>query len=265
MENILNWTKYYVATVLDTIGNVFVQARVSFHACPVPLRGLVKQLKGSLWFPMVWLIPLLAIMMLFFRVLPWIQDVAPILVPPVRSASSPVSDSLEIASLIEAEQAEISKLEKDLNKLTPRSAYLVVNTTNNTFRLYRGNTIMREGVCSTGSYTLLTDGKEKKWYFQTPKGSLRIRHKTTNPVWKKPDWAFVEEGLPLPPANHPSRIEYGTLGDYALGLGDGYLIHGTLYQRFLGMPVTHGCIRLGDDDLEAVFKTLQVGSQVFIY
>ena len=35
--------------------------------------------------------------------------------------------------------------------------------------------------------------------------------------------------------------------------------------RFLGMPVTHGCIRLGDDDLEAVFKTLQVGSQVFIY
>jgi lipoprotein-anchoring transpeptidase ErfK/SrfK len=29
--------------------------------------------------------------------------------------------------------------------------------------------------------------------------------------------------------------------------------------------VTHGCVRLGDDDLEAVFRSMQVGSRVFIY
>jgi L,D-transpeptidase YbiS len=50
-----------------------------------------------------------------------------------------------------------------------------------------------------------------------------------------------------------------------MSLGDGYLIHGTLYQRQLGMPVTHGCIRLGDEDLEAVFQSLSVGSRVYIY
>jgi len=55
------------------------------------------------------------------------------------------------------------------------------------------------------------------------------------------------------------------LGDYALSLGDGYLIHGTLYQRLLGMPVTHGCIRLNDDDLKEVFNALSVGSKVYIY
>jgi L,D-transpeptidase YbiS len=69
--------------------------------------------------------------------------------------------------------------------------------------------------------------------------------------------------VPLP--NHYSRYEYGVLGEYALGLGEGYLIHGTLYQRFLGLPVTHGCIRLNDDDLEFVYKSLEIGSKVFIY
>jgi L,D-transpeptidase YbiS len=43
------------------------------------------------------------------------------------------------------------------------------------------------------------------------------------------------------------------------------MIHGTLYQRLLGLPVTHGCIRLGDDDLEAVYKILTPGSKVFIF
>ena len=101
--------------------------------------------------------------------------------------------------------------------------------------------------------------------FNTPKGEFRIQGKTTSPVWKKPDWAFVEEGLPVPPANHYSRFEYGVLGDYALGLGQGYLIHGTLYQRFLGLPVTHGCIRLNDENLALVYRSLQVGSKVYIY
>jgi L,D-transpeptidase YbiS len=94
---------------------------------------------------------------------------------------------------------------------------------------------------------------------------FRIQGKVTNPVWIKPDWAFIEEGLPVPPKGSPDRYESGTLGDYAMSLGQGYLIHGTLYQRFLGLPVTHGCIRLGDDDLEAAYRALDIGSKVYIY
>jgi L,D-transpeptidase YbiS len=112
---------------------------------------------------------------------------------------------------------------------------------------------------------LLEGNDGKKWFFKTPKGQFRILNKVKDPVWIKPDWAFVEDGLPIPPRNHPDRYEYGTLGDYALSLGQGYLIHGTLYQRFLGLPVTHGCIRLGDKDLETVYKNLDIGSRVYIY
>ena len=161
---------------------------------------------------------------------------------------------------------EITRLERKLASFIPTQTYIVINTTDNRFSLYRNRKLIREGFVSSGSYTLLkTEDGEKEWIFRTPRGRFTIQGKTTHPVWRKPDWAFVEEGLPIPGPAHPSRFEYGVLGDYALSLGDGYLIHGTLYQRLLGMPVTHGCIRLNDDDLEAVFNALSVGSKVYIY
>jgi lipoprotein-anchoring transpeptidase ErfK/SrfK len=71
--------------------------------------------------------------------------------------------------------------------------------------------------------------------------------------------------MPVPPKDDPSRWEANVLGDYALDLVDGYMIHGTIYKRLMGMPVTHGCVRLGDDDLEIVFNTLNIGSKVYIF
>ncbi len=176
----------------------------------------------------------------------------------------PETDSLRTET-VNKQVKIVTGLEKQFEKLTPKANYLVINTTENRFFLYSGKELLRAGMCSTGSYTLLVKDDKKKWEFKTPKGIFKIRERKTEPVWKKPDWAFVEEGLPVPSPNHPSRYEYGTLGDYALSLGDGYMIHGTLYQRFLGMPVTHGCIRLGDDDLEAVFKAMPTGAKVYIY
>lgn len=159
---------------------------------------------------------------------------------------------------------EIDKTSKKLATFAPNKPYIIINTTTNTFKLCKGDEVIRTGNCSTGSYVKLKGKANQEWIFKTPKGYHTVKGKTTDPVWKKPDWAFVEEGMPVPSANHSSRYEYGVLGDYALYMGEGYMIHGTLYQRLLGLPVTHGCIRLGDDDLEAVFKNLGVNSKVFI-
>ncbi|MBN2237783.1 MAG: L,D-transpeptidase [Bacteroidales bacterium] len=171
---------------------------------------------------------------------------------------------------ISKETAAAMKKEKDiltnkLVKLSPGNQYLVINTTNNTFEAYKNKQLIRTGICSTGSYIELTVEDKKSYKFETPKGVFTIKSKITNPVWKKPDWAFLEEGLPVPPPNDHSRFEYGVLGDYALNLGDGYLIHGTLYQRFLGLAVTHGCVRLNDSDLAFLYKEFPVGAKVFIY
>lgn len=159
----------------------------------------------------------------------------------------------------------LAGIQKKLSVFLPKGPFLIINTSANNFRLMNDDKVLREGMCSTGSYTILQAGDNKQWIFKTPRGMFKILNKIENPVWKKPDWAFIEEGLPVPSANHPSRYEYGVLGDYSMILGDGYMIHGTLYKRFLGMPVTHGCVRMGDADLEEVFKTMQIGSKVYIY
>ncbi len=162
-------------------------------------------------------------------------------------------------------EKDLQKVSKKLNAFTPNQPYIIISTTNNRFYLYQNKKKVREGFCSSGSYIqLLTEGP-KKWTFKTPKGKFKILNKHTDPVWKKPDWAFVEEGLPIPSANADSRFEYGVLGDYALDIGDDYMIHGTIWKRFLGMPATHGCVRLNDEDLKVIYKTLDFGSKVYIY
>jgi hypothetical protein len=167
--------------------------------------------------------------------------------------------------LISGISKDIQRLSKKFSSYTSGQSYIVINTTDNRFSLYKNKKLIREGFCSSGSYIMLKTEGEKKWIFKTPKGKYWIQGKITSPVWKKPDWAFVEEGLPIPPKDDPSRWEYGVLGDYALSIGDGYLIHGTLYKRFLGMPVTHGCVRLNDEDLEAIYNNLNIGSKVYIF
>jgi len=174
-------------------------------------------------------------------------------------------DSVKMAKQNKELEKQLKKLESKLETKTPKGPYLTVSTVMNEFSLYKNKKIYRHGRCSTGSYILLEAGDNQKWMFKTPKGEFHIHGKTSNPVWRKPDWAFVEEGLPVPSANHYTRYEYGVLGDYALSLGQGYLLHGTLYKRFLGLPVTHGCIRLNDEDLEVIYKNLDYGSKVYIY
>lgn len=159
---------------------------------------------------------------------------------------------------------EIAALEKRVDKLTSQGPYLIVNTTQNRFYLYSGSQLIRQGPCSTGSNTKLVKGTQE-WKFKTPRGVHKVESKAKNPIWAKPNWAFIEEGLPIPPRDDPSRFDPYTLGDYKLEIGDDYMIHGTLYKRLIGMPVTHGCIRMLDEDIEAVFKTLPIGAKVIIY
>jgi L,D-transpeptidase ErfK/SrfK len=160
---------------------------------------------------------------------------------------------------------DAKKLDDKLAALIPKGPYIVVNTVDNRLYLRDGDTLLRESVCSTGSYMSLEGPAGQKWFFSTPRGRFSVKSKQEDPVWIKPDWAFVEDGDPIPSRTAKERYEPGVLGLYALGFGNGYFIHGTLYTRLLGKNVTHGCVRLPDEDLEVVFKTAKVGTPIFIY
>ncbi len=157
------------------------------------------------------------------------------------------------------------RLARELAAEAPHGVYIVVDTLANRLYLRRGGELLREAVCSTGTGGVLVDpATGRRWVFETPRGTHRVQAKVEHPVWNKPDWAFVEDGLPIP-KSEAERVDTYSLGAYALYLGDGYLIHGTLYQRLLGKSVTHGCVRLGDDDLAAVYAAAPIGTRVYIY
>ena len=170
-----------------------------------------------------------------------------------------------IEERIEALRAENERLDQKLDRLVPKQTHILVNTTLNRIYVRNGEEVLLDAVCSTGSNTELeTSDGSRRWFFSTPRGVFKVRNRMKRPIWVRPDWSFVEEGEPIPPANAPERYERGVLGDYGLYFGDGYLIHGTLFQRFLGQPVTHGCIRVGDEDLKKIWDLTRIGTPIYI-
>jgi lipoprotein-anchoring transpeptidase ErfK/SrfK len=68
----------------------------------------------------------------------------------------------------------------------------------------------------------------------------------------------------IPPIASLNRRLHGELGDYAIDLGNGYMLHGTNDQRAIGSNTTHGCIRLADRDLAWLYAYVPVGVTVVV-
>lgn len=187
--------------------------------------------------------------------------------PPTSSTSREVQHPLvEEKASLRTLQARYKALSKQLTQLMPNQPYILVDTARNRLYVKHQDEIVLDAIASTGSGTILDKPGEgnNQWVFDTPRGEFLVKSKLINPTWIKPDWAFVEEGLAVP-QNTADRAEQGVLGDYALGFGKGYFIHGTLYTRLLGKNVTHGCIRLNDNDLKGVYKLARVGTPIMIF
>jgi len=69
----------------------------------------------------------------------------------------------------------------------------------------------------------------------------------------------------VPPVNTKQRHYDKVLGKFRLEMGNGYGIHGTDEPDKLGQSVSHGCVRLGDDDIEKLYQIANVGDTVIIY
>ncbi len=86
----------------------------------------------------------------------------------------------------------------------------------------------------------------------SPLGTYEIVNRLSHPTYFAPG-----KVIPPGPAN--------PLGTRWLGLSlDGYGIHGTNQPRSIGRAVSHGCVRLRNEDIEDLFLRVRPGDQVEI-
>ena len=141
---------------------------------------------------------------------------------------------------------------------------ITVDLSTNTAYLFEDGRMLAKSRAATGSGKTLVHGDDE-WAFHTPQGHMKVLRKIVDPVWRKPDWAYLEAGQRVPPLDSPKRLVKGHLGKYALDLGDGIMIHGTDDPSSIGQKVSHGCIRLPNAMLARVYKAAHVGTDVFVY
>lgn len=69
----------------------------------------------------------------------------------------------------------------------------------------------------------------------------------------------------IPPFGTNQRKYRGVLGTHRLNIGNGYALHGTNKPETIGRSVSHGCVRLRNEDIAALYEMVPVGTPVFIY
>jgi lipoprotein-anchoring transpeptidase ErfK/SrfK len=87
----------------------------------------------------------------------------------------------------------------------------------------------------------------------TPEGQFTITTKMEDPVWFK-------KGEVVPPGTPENH-----LGTRWLGFDlPQYGIHGTVEPHLIGQSVSHGCVRMRNEDVEELFVYIPYGTKVRI-
>jgi hypothetical protein len=77
---------------------------------------------------------------------------------------------------------------------------------------------------------------------------------------------IVADGrIVIPPLDTNQRHIPKVLGSHRLLLGQGYGLHGTNNPASVGRAVSHGCVRLRNEDIARLYRQVPVGTPVYLY
>jgi lipoprotein-anchoring transpeptidase ErfK/SrfK len=84
-----------------------------------------------------------------------------------------------------------------------------------------------------------------------------VIQKQQNPVWQQP---ITGELIPTGPDNPLGDrwISFWSDGHHQIGF------HGTNKEQLIGQPVSHGCLRMRNSDIRALYEQVSVGTPVVV-
>lgn len=150
---------------------------------------------------------------------------------------------------VQALQPRLSRTSKPMRVPQPNpssDARLVVDLSDRQVSLYRKNRFVNRYPIAIG---------QPGW--ETPTGNFRVFRLKRHPTWKHPiTGQIVPPGIDNP------------LGDRWIGflLGERTEIgfHGTNEEELIGQAVSHGCIRMRNQDIRAMFDQINLGASVTV-
>jgi len=110
--------------------------------------------------------------------------------------------------------------------------------------------------------------------WETPTGRFEVLQKISNPVWVHPvsGERVEEQGPDNPLGSHWIAFHRDCLGRDAHD-GEAWItikgctttgFHGTPHRWTVGRAVSHGCVRLYNEDVSALYRQVSLGTQVTV-
>jgi len=94
-------------------------------------------------------------------------------------------------------------------------------------------------------------------------GHAYVEQKLVRPAWAPP--ADIRRADPYLPTAIPGGSPRNPMGEAALGLDRGnYAIHGTNDPSSIGHFVSHGCIRMYNQDIVDLYSRVRIGTAVYV-
>ncbi len=112
-----------------------------------------------------------------------------------------------------------------------------------------------------GAETLTYKCTPGKSGYTTPHGDWTLSYKDSAPTWYNPhsSWSAGMAETIAPGASNPLGLRA-----LALSCGGGIFIHGTTNKSQLGTRASHGCVRLANDDVVALYDIVETGIPIYV-
>ncbi|MBW4471604.1 MAG: L,D-transpeptidase [Stenomitos rutilans HA7619-LM2] len=91
--------------------------------------------------------------------------------------------------------------------------------------------------------------------WETPSGSFYVMEMQRDPKWQHP---ITGEVIPVSPANPLGKRWIGFLHEGRAHIG----FHGTNQEELIGQAVSHGCVRMRNRDVVALYDQITIGTAV---
>ena len=174
---------------------------------------------------------------------------------PIPAMEPPAPPALEAVAVSTASPLHSSQLQPGLEQILSNSLHpvalvhqteLVVDLSDRQLSLYQDGMLQSRFEIAVG-----------KAGWETPSGNFSVINMRKDPVWQNP----ITREVVTDPAENPlgSRwIGFWTDGTHQIGF------HGTNQTELIGQAVSHGCVRLRDSDVQALFEQVAVGTPVIV-